>query len=70
MKVISRSTLVVTKDGKPHDVPPGTPVELDKAEAEDLIKRGIVTAVDTGEGKSAEQPKEKSGGNPKAGNPQ
>lgn len=73
MKVISHSTLVVTKDGKPHDVPPGTPVDLNDEEAKDLIKRGIVTAVVTGEAKPTDKetlPKDKAGGGtPKAGNP-
>lgn len=74
MKVISHSTLVVTKEGKPHDVPPGTPVDLNDEEAKDLIKRGIVTAVITDEAKPTDKetlPKDKAGGGvPKAGNPQ
>lgn len=41
MKVTSYSTLVATKNGKPYDVPPGMPVELEDEEAADLIKRGI-----------------------------
>lgn len=40
MKVTSHSTLVVTKNGKPHEVPPGTPVDIEDEEARDLIERG------------------------------
>ena len=45
MKVTSNSTLVVTKGGKPHDIAPGTPVDIDDDEARDLIARGIAVKV-------------------------
>lgn len=72
MKVVSHSTLVITKEGKPHDVSPGTPVDLEDEEAKDLIKRGIVTAVDAAKPADKETPpKDKAGGSAsKAGNAQ
>lgn len=54
MKVISKTTLVTGSDEGPVDHEPGTPVDLPKAEAEDLIARGIVTAA--GNAQAAPEP--------------
>ena len=56
MKVTSHSTLVVTKNGKPHEVPPGTPVDIDDEEALDLIKRGHAAKVAKAETPAPEKP--------------
>jgi hypothetical protein len=41
MKITSHTTLVVTKGGKPQDIAPNTPVDIDDDEARDLIERGL-----------------------------
>lgn len=51
MKVISTTTLVTGSDEGPVEHEPGTPVDLPKKEAEDLIRRGI--AVQPGEAQPA-----------------
>ncbi len=56
MKVTSQSTLVVTKGGKPHDVPPGTPVDIDDEEARELIARGIAVKAAKAETPAPEKP--------------
>lgn len=56
MKITSQSTLVVTKNGKPQDVPPGTPVDIDDEEARDLIERGIVVKAAKAEAPAPEKP--------------
>jgi hypothetical protein len=69
MKVTSHSTLVVTKDKKPHEVPPGTPVEIDDEEALDLIERGLAveavkaTAPEKPEKPEKTDPAKNNGGN-------
>jgi len=71
MKITSHSTLVVTKGGKPHDIPPGTPVDIDDEEAKDLIARGIAVKVAKAEAPAPENPaKNNGGGNSGAGNSQ
>lgn len=56
MKVTSHSTLVVTKNGKPHEVPPGTPVDIEDEEARDLIERGLAVKAAKAESPAPEKP--------------
>lgn len=56
MKVTSHSTLVVTKNGKPHEVPPGTPVDIEDEEARDLIERGLAVKAAKAEAPAPEKP--------------
>jgi competence protein ComEA len=44
MKVTSKTTLVTGSDEGPVEHKPGTPVDLPKKDAEDLIARGLATA--------------------------
>jgi hypothetical protein len=46
LRVTSRSTLVTGDINAPVHHAPGTPVEMDAAEAADLIARGIAVAAD------------------------
>lgn len=67
MKVTSYSTLIVGKAGKPEEVPPGTPVNLDDDEARDLIERGIVVKVGKAAAAPVEPPAETPPADPEAG---
>lgn len=55
MKVISNTTLVTGSDEGPVEHKPGTPVDLPKKDAEDLIARGLATAA--GQAQAAPEPK-------------
>lgn len=73
MRITSHTTLLVGKGENAEYVEPGTVVELEDDEAEKLIARGFAVKAVKAESKPAEKetpPKEKAGGNPKAGNPQ
>ncbi|MBL0320083.1 MAG: hypothetical protein IPP74_12470 [Alphaproteobacteria bacterium] len=45
MRITSHTTLVVGKPGKAESVLPGTAVDIDDDEAEDLIHRGLAVKV-------------------------
>lgn len=72
MRITSHTTLLVGEGKDAEYVQPGTPVDLDDKEAAKLIARGLAAKAVRVETKPAdkEPPKEKAGGNPKAGNPQ
>ena len=72
MRITSHTTLLVGEGKDAEYVQPGTPVDLDDKEAAKLIARGLAAKVVKVEAKPAdkEPPKEKTGGAPKAVNPQ
>ena len=73
MKIVSHTTLVVTKGGKPQDIAPNTPVDIDDDEARDLIERGLAVKAaktETPAPEKTDPAKNNGGGNPGAGNGQ
>lgn len=72
MKITSHTTLVVTKGGKPQDIAPNTPVDIDDDEARDLIERGLAVKAAKSEAPAPEKadPAKSNGGNSGAGNGQ